>query len=63
MTQIAAAIRRLYAARSNAVQEWTLGAWVIRYNCGFVAWRRKWEPAYPIGWDAVMFLDELYKKG
>jgi hypothetical protein len=41
------------------VQEWTLGAWVIRYNCGFVAWRRKWEPAYPIGWDAVMFLEAL----
>jgi hypothetical protein len=59
MTQIAAAIRRLYAARSNAVQEWTLGAWVIRYNCGFVAWRKRWERDWPVGWDAVMFLEAL----
>jgi hypothetical protein len=59
MVSIAAAIRTLTAARSNAVQEWTLGAWVIRYNCGFVAWRRKWEPAYPVGWDAPAFLAEV----
>jgi hypothetical protein len=41
------------------VQEWTLGAWVIRYNCGFVAWRKRWERDWPVGWDAVMFLEAL----
>jgi hypothetical protein len=52
-------IRRLVTLRSNAVQEWTLGAWVIRYNCGFVAWRKRWEQEWPIGWDAAAFLAEV----
>jgi hypothetical protein len=59
MTRIATDIRALVTLRSNAVREWTLGTWVIRYYAGFVSWRRKWEQTYPIGWDAAVFLEEL----
>jgi hypothetical protein len=59
MTRIAADIRRLLAARSNVMQEWALGSWVICYRCGFVSWRRKWDQSYPPGWDAAVFLEAL----
>lgn len=59
MTRIAAAIRKLAHDRSNAVTEWTWKTYVIRYYAGFVAWRRKWEREYPIGMDAMVFLEEL----
>jgi hypothetical protein len=62
MTRIAAEIRTLVTQRSNAVREWSLGSWVIHYYAGFVSWRRKWESDYPIGWDAVVFLEELEAK-
>jgi hypothetical protein len=61
VTLIASAIRTLALTRSNAVTEWAFGSWVIRYQAGFVAWRRKWEPEFPLGWDAWAFLDELEK--
>jgi hypothetical protein len=59
MFSIAAEIRLLAVQRSNVMKEWSFGSWVIRYNCGFVSWRRKWEQTYPIGWDANVFLEEL----
>jgi hypothetical protein len=62
MTTILADIRRLLAARSNVMQEWTLGTYVICYRCGFVSWRRRWEQDYLPGWDAAVFLEALEAK-
>jgi hypothetical protein len=59
VTAILADIRRLVTLRSNAVTTWAFGSWVIRYQAGFVSWRRTWEREYPLGWDAWAFLEEL----